>query len=414
MTQPLLVIVPDAISAIIAKGEYQPRYYNPGNLFDEVHILMCNSDRPDAREVQSTVGTARLFLHNLPEDKQHFVQFRRIFRPWLLRRWAKPALEIVRRYQLRLFNQWARPAVELAGEIKPGLVRSYGHQLNTYVASQIKVHKKVPYIVSLHGNPDVDYYRGRLAKTWEQKLLGQISLAIEMVGLANADHVIAVYSPITPYLFRHGVKNYSVVYNVVGFGAAPKSSYAIDKRNVRCLWVGRLQSEQKDPSSVIEAVTDMDNVSLVLIGDGDLYEVMAEKVAKAGVGDRIRFIRGISNREVLKCMHESDIFLYSSVNYEVSKGCIEAALTGLPVVVNDRGGDPANELVGGHFMLVDGSKESYRRALERLIEDSAFREQLGRRAYEYAREHWAPAKTEAKYVEIYKRVMAEANDAAGR
>ena len=70
----LLVIVPDRISAIVEKGEYQPRYYNPGNLFDEVHILMTNDDRVDPADVQRTVGDARLYLHNLPEDREHFTR----------------------------------------------------------------------------------------------------------------------------------------------------------------------------------------------------------------------------------------------------------------------------------------------------------------------------------------------------
>ena len=30
-----MVIIPDRISDILVKGEYQPNYYNPGELFDE-------------------------------------------------------------------------------------------------------------------------------------------------------------------------------------------------------------------------------------------------------------------------------------------------------------------------------------------------------------------------------------------
>ena len=33
----LLVVIPDHLSDIVAKGEIQPRYYNPGEVFDEVH-----------------------------------------------------------------------------------------------------------------------------------------------------------------------------------------------------------------------------------------------------------------------------------------------------------------------------------------------------------------------------------------
>ena len=35
----------------------------------------------------------------------------------------------------------------------------------------------------------------------------------------NVSHVIAVYSPIVPYLEKHKVKNYSLIYNVVALEA---------------------------------------------------------------------------------------------------------------------------------------------------------------------------------------------------
>ena len=64
----LLVIIPDRLYHIIAKGELQPAYYNPGEVFDEVHILMCNDDHPDVAALHYLVGSARLFLHNYPDD----------------------------------------------------------------------------------------------------------------------------------------------------------------------------------------------------------------------------------------------------------------------------------------------------------------------------------------------------------
>jgi hypothetical protein len=62
----LLVIVPDRLSDIAGKGEVQPAYYNPGELFDEVHILMTNDDRPPIEPLQYMVGRAKLFVHNSP------------------------------------------------------------------------------------------------------------------------------------------------------------------------------------------------------------------------------------------------------------------------------------------------------------------------------------------------------------
>jgi L-malate glycosyltransferase len=112
------------------------------------------------------------------------------------------------------------------------------------------------------------------------------------------------------------------------------------------------------------------------------------------------------NSDVLQKMHESDIFVYASVISGLSKGCIEAALTGLPVILKGGNDQLSSEFAGDRFFIVDGSKESYKSSITRLIEDDTFREQLGRQAYAYAREHWAPENIEAKYVAIYNQLLA--------
>ena len=61
----LMVMVPDRLSELLTKGEIVDRYYNPGEVFDEVHIVMFNDDKPDPALVQRTVGSARLVLHNV-------------------------------------------------------------------------------------------------------------------------------------------------------------------------------------------------------------------------------------------------------------------------------------------------------------------------------------------------------------
>jgi hypothetical protein len=62
----LLVIIPDRLSVVTE------RYYKPGNLFPEVHILMTNEDRPDPATVQPMVGDAVLHLHNMPRGRKLF------------------------------------------------------------------------------------------------------------------------------------------------------------------------------------------------------------------------------------------------------------------------------------------------------------------------------------------------------
>src|SRR4030042_561627 len=105
MTKRLLVIIPDRLSDLIRKGEMTPRYYNPGELFDEVHILMTNDDHPELALLQKTVGRAKLFVLNLPAEKRLFMR----------------SLG----WQSFLMRKWIENGLEIANDVSPHLVRVY-------------------------------------------------------------------------------------------------------------------------------------------------------------------------------------------------------------------------------------------------------------------------------------------------
>ena len=185
----LLVIIPDRPSMLVAKGEYTPRYYNPGNLFDKVHILMTNDDRPDPKAMQKTVGDAKLYLHNLPIPFRLFF-YSVGFPSWFLRRWAEPA-------------------VRLSREVRPSLIRCHGNYLNAYIAGRIKQTLRIPHVISLHTNPDEDI-RGKQIG-WKGHILNWAMQGVEQTALNQADIVLPVYKSILPYTKRLGAKNVEVV-----------------------------------------------------------------------------------------------------------------------------------------------------------------------------------------------------------
>lgn len=378
-----MVIIPDRLSDLVAKGEVTPRYYNPGNLFSEVHIVLTNDDRPDPALVQPMVGDAVLTIHNIPTGRALFKRSLG-WRPLLLRRWAAIA-------------------VDLAREIKPALIRCHGNGLNAFAASEIKRRLAVPYVVSLHGNPDIDYFRGRLGKTWQLKLNGHCIEAVEKHSARNADMVLPVYSPIVPYLKKHGVSKYEVVFNVVGEGAKPKTSYALSD-TVKILCVGRQQTDQKDPTNIIRAVAEIPRAHLTLVGDGDLHEGLVSLAASLGISERATFSKAMPNKEILRLMSQSDIFVYASENSEISKGTLEAAIIGLPIVINWKpDGTIASELSNPDaFRLVDGTPAGYKLALNQLIGNDVLRQRYGCTAKAIADARWHPTATESRLVAIYK------------
>jgi glycosyltransferase involved in cell wall biosynthesis len=384
----LFVVVPDRLSQITRKGEVTERYYNPGNLFREVHIIMTNNDWPDPDAVQPMVGEARLIMHNLAADTGTFARSLG-WRPTLLR-------------------AWARPAVRLAKQKRPQLVRCHGNGLNAFAALEIKRKLRVPYVVSLHGNPDVDYNRGRLGRTWQRRIAGIAIESVEIASVSNADMVLPVYSPIVPYLEKHGIGRYEVVYNAVDRCSRRKTDYVLGDR-VKAICVGRQESLQKDPTPIIEAVASLPSVDLTLIGDGDLHDGLRALAESLGISTRVRFIRNMPNAQVLEEMAASDIYVYCSDNWEISKTCLEASLMGMPIVLNQRRGGLASELVGDHVLAVEQTTDGYRVGLDRLITDARYRETLGRNAASTAAARWHPALMEARFVDIYRTVIGQAS-----
>ena len=69
----LFVIIPDKLNELINKGEITDRYYNPGNLYRNVHLILTNNDKPEKSLLNKTVGDAKLFIHNIPSGKKLFL-----------------------------------------------------------------------------------------------------------------------------------------------------------------------------------------------------------------------------------------------------------------------------------------------------------------------------------------------------
>jgi len=380
--QPLLVIIPDKLSDLTRKGEVTTRYYNPGNLFDLVHLVMTNDDRPDPAAVQKMVGDAELQLHNLPlPSPYHTLGWHPVF-----------------------LKDWVAAGLELGRRIQPQLIRAYGNAQNGYLAAQIKRYLGVPLVLSLHGNPDVERKKTPWWPHWMRRLMLQRMLTFEWESLAAADWVLPVYESIRSYAERRGGKNIEVYYNVINpDNLWVKRSYALHSPP-RIISVSR-QFEGKNPVNLIRSAARIPGVELTLVGDGPYHDRLKDEARDSGIGERTKFYRAIPNDQLCRMLPEFDIFAAHTDYWEISKAVLEPLLTGLPVVLNRQEKDPVPEFQGDFMLLVENSPQGYYDAFMKLIQDDSFREQLGRKAYEHAMANWAPVQTEQKFVELYKKAI---------
>ncbi|MEA2478728.1 MAG: hypothetical protein QOJ07_650, partial [Thermoleophilaceae bacterium] len=203
-----------------------------------------------------------------------------------------------------------------------------------------------------------------------------------------------------------GVKRYEVAYNSLnGEHLRVKEDYALHAP-VRVISVGRL-FDAKNPEQLMRAVAGLDGVELTVVGDGPLREPLQALAHDLGA-ERIRFRPAVPNDDLCALLAEQDVFATHTEHWEISKSVLEALLTGLPVVLNRRRGEPVPELAGGDLaVMVDSdTPEAWRAALAGLIADDSARERLGRGAGQRARARWAPEVTEKRFVDVYERLLA--------
>lgn len=386
----LLVIVPDKLSALISKGEITDRYYNPGNLFTEVHLLMTNNDQPDAALLQRTVGTAKLYLHNLPFTRWDFLRSLAL-RPWAL-------------------GSWARPAVELARRVKPSLIRCHGDSVNIFLAHKIKQELSVPYVVSIHTTrddklPGSQWDLTRLLSYW-------MFWSMRKVALRNADLVLPVYQSATRFLDKLGKITYKVAYNVVcPDGLREKTSFALSDP-VRILYVGRL-NQNKYPINLIYAVRQIADSHLTVIGDGPERQNLIKTAMAGSTEKKFSFIPSLANEQLCAKLADFDIFAIQTDHQEVPKSLIEAMLVGLPCIIDYKDTRALPELAA-NVLMVENTVDGYLNGLSRLIKDNNKREVLGTNAREFAAARWAPEKTEENFVDMYRGLLEGGVEVAER
>jgi glycosyltransferase involved in cell wall biosynthesis len=381
-----MVLVPERISEWIEKGEVVDRYYNPGDVFDEVELLITNEDEPDPAAVQRLVGRATWSISCFPTPERFFYRTAGL-RPRLVRRWAQPAAEHV----------LAR---------RPALMRCHGTDLNGVVAAEVRRRAPIPHVLILHTNPGES--RRFVQRRWREDpkaaLVAAANASLQQIGVRNADCVICVYRYIVPWARSAGAGRIEVIPNAVAGGhTVAKDDYALGDPP-RVVLPGR-QIHGKDPTPVIDAISRLPGVELLLIGDGELHEVLRARAAHLGIADRVHFQRRVPNAELMRILAQSDVLVSVNDHGGVSKVELEGALTGMPIVTNAHPLEAEPELLGDACVAVAGDARSYEAALRDLLADEECRAALGRAVRANAESQASPSRSEAAVVDLYRGLM---------
>jgi glycosyltransferase involved in cell wall biosynthesis len=141
---------------------------------------------------------------------------------------------------------------------------------------------------------------------------------------------------------------------------------------------GRL-TRQKDYPTLFRsfALLKGEGLRLKILGDGELRDSLARLARDLGIAERLTFLG--FQRDPFTHMRSADIFVLSSQWEGFGNVLVEAMAMGTPVVSTDCPHGPAEIIEDGRtgILVSPRQPESLAAALQRLIDDSALRKQLG-------------------------------------
>jgi len=340
MPRKLCVFPNDPLSAYVTKGEIKPRYFNPMNIFDEIHVISLFDSDVKEDEVKQVAGDARLKIYTF----------------------GKPTLLNVKSKR--------KDVIELVKTIRPDVIRAYNPLLQGWLAVETGKELDIPVVISLMGDYDRDL-RHFAKKNRDIKSYLKLSYTkrfLEYHSIKNADAIIIIYEFIRSYAEKMGAKNIHLIYNRIDLSQFSQNAQpAFEESKPVVICVGRLMKE-KNQECLLRAIKDLD-VKLLLIGDGPQYEELTNLAKYLNIQDKVRFERTIPHKNIHRYYASADIFALPIKYGGFAIPVLEAAASGLPVILPKQEFDSNPELVKDFALLVDNNPESFKVAIKKILSD---------------------------------------------
>lgn len=372
----LCVFPNDSLLSYFQKGEIKNGYFNPGNFFDEIHVISLFDDEVEENDVKQVAGNALLKIHRLGKAN------------------------------LKNYKKFESKVLKLISEINPVVIRAYNPLVQGWLALKIRKKLNIPLVISLHTNYEQQrknvknsrkYFKYfkliYAAKKWEKKVL------------KSADAVICVYDFIVPYAKKMGARNISVIYNKVDLEKfSPQCTKKFELSKPMILSVGRL-IDQKDHSIIIKSVIDL-NVELLIVGDGPNYLKLINLIKKLKIQDRVKIIKKIPHEDLNRYYVSCSIYAQPMINLGgIPIPVLEAMASGLPIVMSKKEG---NEIIDDAVLFVENEPNKFKNAFKEILANNELKNSLIEKGLNIINEIHS-GKMENQEIELYKKLIKENN-----
>jgi glycosyltransferase involved in cell wall biosynthesis len=153
------------------------------------------------------------------------------------------------------------------------------------------------------------------------------------------------------------------------------------------VFVGRFVA-QKSLDVALDALSRVEGVAIVLVGDGPERQRIEMLARRRGLGDRARFVGARGRQAVFELLRAADASVLSSSWENFPHAVVEALAVGTPVIATAVGGVPEIVDDGRNGLLVPPrDAAALATAISRFVTDSALRERLRAGAAGFADTH---------------------------
>ena len=164
----------------------------------------------------------------------------------------------------------------------------------------------------------------------------------------------------------------------------PKPS--VTKQRGALIFVGRLE-DQKNPSSLLDALVGLDHVQLMIVGDGSLRVTLEKQASRLNLD--VKFLGTIDNGKLPELLNRCEAFVFPSRYEGTPKALLEAMACGVPVIAARSPGITEVVTHDQTGYLCGISALEIRAAISTVLKDPALRDRLGRDGARYVKDHHA-------------------------
>ena len=368
----------DPIKAYFEKGEIKNCYYNPDNLFDEVHFISLTKNDIEESMVQKLVGTANMKIHSVGK------------------------ISLINR------NKEIKKIFKIVEEIKPDVLRSYNPLLEGWLAAKCAKKFNIPLFVSLH--TQYDHNRQLAKKNNLKKYLAMkyTEKFIEPFVLQTANKITIIYKIIQPYVTKHSSKNPELLHNKVDCDRFANGIPIDTISQPLILSVGNLISV-KNHELLIKAMKGIDG-KLLIIGNGELYSKLNALIIDYGVQHKVNIEKSVPHEKIQNYYKSAKIFAlaYNTEVESLPMPVMEAMATGLPIVIPfpKKG---YSEGLEETVLFSENNVLAFTNNIKKLLESEILMGKYSKKSLEKAKE-FDISKIEHKESEIYSKLIRGIKD----